>query len=320
MLSRHTFEQLVHHASLAPSGHNTQPWQFQQQHDSIIITPDYRRALPVVDPDNRELFISLGCAAENLRIAALDAGYQADLTIDDAHNTLHIHLTERPPEPQPLLAYLAKRQTNRAPYQSQALTPEHLAALQNIPLPDGIHQHFYENGSAPFQHLSEYICAGNTRQMQNPAFKAELKHWLRYNKKHQDRTRDGISYAVFGAPNVPRLIAKAIMSLMMNANTQNRADRRKIATSAGLMLITVAHNTVPQWICAGQTLQRLLLTATAHDIAHAYLNQPCEERDLAAQMAEQLGLRAEIPVLLLRLGYGTAQAYSLRCSLQDIIL
>ena len=37
--------------------------------------PDMSKSLPAVDPDNRELFISLGCATENLCIAAEAKGY-----------------------------------------------------------------------------------------------------------------------------------------------------------------------------------------------------------------------------------------------------
>ena len=57
---------LIEQAVKAPSGHNTQPWMFRISETEIDICPDYSRALPVVDPDNRELFVSLGCAAENL--------------------------------------------------------------------------------------------------------------------------------------------------------------------------------------------------------------------------------------------------------------
>ncbi len=42
----------------------------------------------------------------------------------------------------------------------------------------------------------------------SPAFKAELRQWMRYNRKHQDETADGLSYAVFGAPNLPRFMAE----------------------------------------------------------------------------------------------------------------
>ena len=79
------FQQLATLASRAPSGHNTQPWLFDQEGDTFIIRPDFSKALPVVDPDHRELYISLGCAAENTLLAG---GKQ--LTIDNGQLTIKI--------------------------------------------------------------------------------------------------------------------------------------------------------------------------------------------------------------------------------------
>ena len=70
---------MVEYAIKAPSGHNTQPWLFRINENSIEIYPNFDRALPVVDFDNRELFISLGCALENLCITALEKGYDYDV-------------------------------------------------------------------------------------------------------------------------------------------------------------------------------------------------------------------------------------------------
>ncbi len=46
------FKFLVECAIKAPSGHNTQPWKFENIENGIIIHPDFKRALPVVDADN----------------------------------------------------------------------------------------------------------------------------------------------------------------------------------------------------------------------------------------------------------------------------
>jgi len=58
------FEFLVSKATKAPSGHNTQPWRFRQSESAVEIHPDFDRRLPVVDPHDRELFVSCGCATE----------------------------------------------------------------------------------------------------------------------------------------------------------------------------------------------------------------------------------------------------------------
>ena len=155
--------------------------------------------------------------------------------------------------------------------------------------------------------------------MRNEAFKAELKSWMRFNKKHQDQTLDGLSYAVFGAPNVPRWMAEPIMAMAINAKTQNKADREKIASASHLVLFTTRENSRCEWVNLGRTLQRFLLTATELGIAHAYLNQPNEQPEIAAEMAKTLDLDGEYPTVLLRVGYGEQQAYSKRRPIGDVI-
>src|SRR5688500_2606757 len=75
---------LVRCATLAASSHNTQPWKFRHEGNGIIILPDPSRRCPEVDPDDHHLFASLGCATENLALAAEAAGLRANVTFDDA--------------------------------------------------------------------------------------------------------------------------------------------------------------------------------------------------------------------------------------------
>ena len=143
---------------------------------------------------------------------------------------------------------------------------------------------------------------------------------MRYNKKHQNTTQDGLSYAVFGAPNVPFFIAKLVMSKAINEKTQNKNDRKKIASSSHLVLFTTKDNTIEQWINLGRTLERVLLRATQMGIANAYLNQPNEERNISVELANALGMETEHPTILLRIGYGKKMPYSLRRDISTCIL
>ena len=61
---------LLQYAILAPSTHNTQPWRFALTPEGNDVFADYGRRLPVVDPANRELYMSVGAAVFNLRVAA----------------------------------------------------------------------------------------------------------------------------------------------------------------------------------------------------------------------------------------------------------
>ena len=303
------FQQLATLASRAPSGHNTQPWLFDQEGDTFIIRPDFSKALPVVDPDHRELYISLGCAAENL---CLTFGQQ--LTIDNGQLTIHFSPNAKPIVNCPLsiVNSITSRQMNRRLYNRHPITAKSLSALTAVRPEANTNFYLWENGSEPFERLKGFIRKGNEIQMNDPAFLAELKSWIRYNKRQAEATRDGLSYAVFGAPNLPACLSKAIMGSMLKSSVQNRSDMKKLASASHVALFTTQHNTIEEWIRLGQTLQRFLLAATQEGIATAFLNQPCEVRSLAEEIRETFPIHREFPTLLLRLGYAKPMPYSLR--------
>lgn len=304
------FQQLAELASRAPSGHNTQPWLFSQEGDAFVIRPDFSKALPVVDPNHRELYISLGCAAENVLLAS---GKQ-QLTIDNGQKQLTIKIPEEEivNYSSSIVNSIAVRQTNRSLYTGQSIPTESLSALTAVrPEP---HTHFYlwEKGSEPFKQLETFIQKGNEIQMGNPDFLNELKSWIRYNKRQAEATRDGLSYAAFGAPNLPAFLSKAIMECMLKSSVQNRSDRQKLASASHIALFTTQEDTVEEWIRLGQTLQRFLLAATQEGIVTAFINPPCEVRSLAKEIRETFPIHREHPTLLLRLGYAKPMPYSLR--------
>src|SRR6266850_1747623 len=61
---------LIGAAVLAPSNWNSQPWRFEVDGASIRLIADAQRSLPVTDPDQRGMMLSLGASLENLLVAA----------------------------------------------------------------------------------------------------------------------------------------------------------------------------------------------------------------------------------------------------------
>ena len=311
---------MVKQAIKAPSGHNTQPWLFKINNNSIEIHPNLNKSLQIVDFDNRELFISLGCATENICIAATTKGYDAVISTDE-NGIITINLTQNDTVvPNPLFEQIAVRQTNRSVYDSRLITDDTIRILQEIPLESGINMHFYKQNTADFDTISSFVYKGNTIQMENEDFKKELRQWMRYNKKHQNETNDGLSYAVFGAPNLPKFIVKPIMKKAINEKSQNKGDKKKIASSSYFVLFTTQNNTIEEWINLGRNLERFLLKSTEKGIIHAYLNQPNEIRKLAEQMSESLSIPNEYPNILLRIGYGKNMPYSKRKGIENVMI
>src|SRR5262249_59581465 len=72
---------LLYYASLAPSGHNAQPWTVRLDGRDIWVGTDSARWLPKVDPANREVMLSVGAFLENLITAAPAHGFVADYEV-----------------------------------------------------------------------------------------------------------------------------------------------------------------------------------------------------------------------------------------------
>ncbi len=69
-------------ASLAPSGHNTQPWFIKYiEPYHWVIGNEKTKWLPGVDPTQRETILSIGAFLQNLEYAANNLGYKCDFTI-----------------------------------------------------------------------------------------------------------------------------------------------------------------------------------------------------------------------------------------------
>ena len=71
---------LLGYAILAPSTFNTQPWRFMIREQELMVFADMERWLRISDADQRELYISVGCALENLLIAARHFGFASTIS------------------------------------------------------------------------------------------------------------------------------------------------------------------------------------------------------------------------------------------------
>ena len=308
---------LIKAATQAPSGHNSQPWWFETSDHSIVISPNLDRALPAVDSQHRELFISLGCALENLCTKATELHYQTKVSLSD-EGVITVELQKSNTViADPLAAVIEKRQTNRSEYEDRNIDP---ILLQNLVEQTGATGIFtFANGTPLFEKLTDAVLQGNTAQMSDPAFKNELLSWIRFNKKHSESTHDGLSYAVLGAPNLPRWVTEPIVKGSLKAKTQNKTDLKKIQSSSDMVLITTATNDIPTWIATGRTLERFLLLLTQAGIAHAYLNQPCEVPEVNTSLREKLTENNVYPQILLRIGYAKPVAYSKRKDVKEVM-
>ena len=314
------FIQIASYASKAPSGHNTQPWKFHITDGTITVLPNLEVALPVVDRNNRELFISLGCAVENLCIAASYFGYTTHI-IKYSIEAIILELTKNDLTiKDPLFHQIEKRQTNRNIYNGNKISDGILQQLESIPKENGIQFYFTEINTPFANTITQYIMKGNEIQMADIAFKNELLSWMRFNKKQVEATHNGLSYLVFENPPLPRILARPIVSLFLKPNAQNKSDRKKIDSSSHFVVCATQRDTIEEWINLGRTLQRFLLRVTEIGISYAFLNQPCEVAVLAFDLREKLPVNKEHPTLIMRIGYAKQIPYSPRKKIETLLV
>ena len=305
---------MIEQATKAPSGHNTQPWLFHICEDSIEIHPDNRKTLHVVDRNRREMFVSLGCATENLCIAAGSIGYASKVNVSE-EGIISIELHSVDNQKKTLLSgQITRRQTNRSIYNGKQIPEKVIRELLTLEKEEYIGIYCWQKQSIEFNKIRDYVLVGNKIQMSDSCFKNELKSWMRFNKRDEQQTLDGLSYAVFGAPNLPRWLSRLIMGTYLTPGMQNKSDEKKVNSSSHVVLFTVKNDSIPEWIQLGRTLEHFLLKTTEAGIATAFINQPCELKVLAEQMQceviHQTGKEKRIPVVLLRMGYAKAMPYS----------
>ncbi len=309
--------ELIRYATLAASGHNAQPWRFTVKDDAISIHPDYSRRLPVVDPADRELWISLGCALENLLVAARTVGYAAEVTYPDRDEVIRVRLTADTPQPNPLFDAIAQRQNTRSEYDGQPVPIADLDTVQALPLEPGVALHYLLEPTEIETALA-YVNEGNLQQYADALFVAELIDWLRFNKKAALAAQDGLFARCSGNPEVPAWLGRLFMKLSQ-PQQQADADAKKLRSSAGAVVITAETDEHAAWVRTGQVYERLALLMTARNIKSALLNQPIEVAELRGQLQSALGLGAA-PQLLLRFGYANALPRSLRRPVEAVLM
>lgn len=305
-------ELLIRKAILAPSGHNAQAWKFSvTDNNDIIISPDFSRSLPVIDPKNRELYISLGCAVENISIFAESIGFTS--VINEFNGNVTISFTETHSVKNTSLAKaIDSRQTNRSVYSGKIIPDEQILQLKQGNLC------IYKHDSAEFKQLCKLVDIANTAQMNNPNFKQELKQWLRYNEHEAKQSGDGLSYDTLGTLNIPSFLRKLVVPLGLNADSQNKSDLKKLLSSSHFAVFT-ANDTISEWINTGRTLERVLLTAETLGIACAYMNQPCEEDSIREILKISLNLN-EQPQIIVRFGYADRTPRSHRRPISSFLI
>ena len=315
-----TMLDLVRLATLAPNGHNAQPWQFKLGAAGASIRPDSARRTPVVDPDDHHLFVSLGAAAENFLLAARAAGRPGAMTFERGHGgRIDLDLANGPIRDEALAAAIPARQSTRSNYDGRAVPMADLRQMLAAASTEGVS---CTAMTAPAQReaVLGFVTQGNGAQMDDPAFVRELRDWVRFNPEQALRHRDGLYSASSGNPTLPAWLGEGLFGMVFSKKSENDKYAGHLRSSAGIAVFVGDRADPDHWVRVGRSFQRFALQATALGIRTAMINQPVEVPAVRAEFARWLGIGGARPDLVVRFGYAPPLPMSLRRAVATVIV
>ncbi len=289
---------LVAAGVLAASPHDTQPWLFGVSADAIEIFADLSRNLGAMDAYVREMHLGLGCAIENMRLAAGPNGYAAAVeaapgsltALEERRTPVHaatVRLTGRErTAPDSLYRAIPERHTNRYAYdRDKALPADWRHFASHADAGDDVRVFLFEDGEerrlfdAAVVEATEAIIA-------DKAMISDSDRWFRNSSAEIDAHRDGPTLDAAGLSFFTLTFAHLFA---VSAETSHKAwsnQTRKVqvasAPTVGLIAVRDRYDRAGA-IAAGRVWQRLHLSATARGMAMQPLNQPIEMIDRERQ-------------------------------------
>jgi len=238
---------LVPAAILAANAHNTQPWRFRVGESRIDLIADPTRSIGAIDPFSRERDISLGCALENLLLAARAYGfnYRLQLTPDSSDHTFmaRVDLTRDEVARHPLYDAIPRRHTNRYPYDAGWQFPQEMRnALDLLTAGDDEVSIGWFTSDEQRQHLRALLVAASEAiNSDREQAHDNIDRWLRQDADDVQRHRDGLTLDAAGLSWFNRVAAKMLpqQSLTSSSSAWLVAEKEQASTAAAFGVLTV---------------------------------------------------------------------------------
>ncbi|EHQ31054.1 Acg family FMN-binding oxidoreductase [Mucilaginibacter paludis] len=301
--------QILFLASLAPSGHNTQPWLIKYiEPMHWIICNDKTKWLPAVDPTQRETMLSIGAFIQNIEYAASHLGYRCQFSLMANTNQDEKVMEVKLIKSGNLFRYdtktIIQRRTVRSNMLTEALKTEDVRLLMANET-DFIR--FVPRTTKAYQYLNEQTIEANKIQSYRNAAQKELADWIRFSNKDAEQYRDGLTP---GSMEIEGISGWVVRNFYGKPNVMGNSFRdqnikqaeQQVASSAGWFLITSKDASVPSLIETGRRMQRLFLKVRDQNIAIHPMTQILEEPSIHQGLNASVGITDRVQFIL-RTGY-----------------
>ena len=309
-----TLTSLIGCAILAPPTHNAQPWKFSITGNEIQLFADRRRWLKVADPDQREMFVSVGCALENMLVAAEHFGYRFEVAYFPSSGDQDLVASiQFSPFGQPsdfrdaaLFEAISGRHTNRKVFDSRPIPQADLMRLETCCAERYIYLHMTDD-SATKDKLDELMFYADAVEFANPAFRAELADWMRP--------------ALLSRSWLLAKVGQFAAAYLSDGEVEAAKDSRALRSAPVFALVSSREDDRESQVLAGQAFERIWLTATALGISVQPMNQILHIPGLGADVTRLIPAPHVCPQIMFRLGYAELEKrHTPRRPLKEVLL
>jgi hypothetical protein len=305
---------LLRYAILAPSSNNTQPWRFGVGESEIRVYADRSRWLKVADADQRELHVSLGCALENLLIAAEHFGYEHQVAYlpENGEDDLIVVVTlERDEEPANLRSAalfdaIPERRTNHNPFEGRPVGEDDEERLRACTGDEGVLLHLTDDVQIK-RAVDELIVRADAMQFANPEWREELGYWM--------------GQGVFGTPWLMSKVSQLAVTYLNMGKGTAKKDSELLMSAPVLGVISSPEDDRVSQVKAGQLFERVALQATALGLSVHPMSQILEIPELKAEVADLIPAEGVVPQQTFRLGHAQPEkGHAPRRPLADVLV
>jgi hypothetical protein len=306
---------LLQYAVLAPSTKNTQPWRFSIGENTIGVFADLTRCQPVADAGRRELYISLGCALENLLVASEQFAFRHEVryfpqsTNEELAAIVNFHPGGRPSIYRAgiTLASITARHTQHGPYRDEPVTEEVQRRLLHCCDAPGLRVDLTDDPGIRSR-VVELNLHADEMEFADPAFRKELGYW--------------VGQGVFGTPRPLSRLTGLLLSRVNFGRAIGKRNAALLSRAPLIGLISARTDDRTSQVRTGQVLERLWLHATRIGVALQPMSQALEVPSLRAELARAIPESGWIPEQVFRIGYplGSGEQHTPRRSLDQVLL
>lgn len=267
---------------LAPSGGNIQPWKFIWTRESRLrCVLDPIRSTSFLDFERRAAYLSFGAVVENMRLAALEAGYTGEITpFPQPDRTLVCEIAFRPMNSpisvQDLLAARAieDRVTNRRLSKRVAIAQNDLAVLIDIAASRGAELQVLTNEN-DLTAIGAILGEGDRFRFLYKTLNREMMTEMRWNPRETADKRDGIDIDTLELRDAEKSGLRLLSSWKVFQVLKHfgagriieRSAQLAVESASALALLLIPGISAESYFAGGQVMESIWLTATVMGLA-----------------------------------------------------